>query len=208
MESKEDEESTQERTPPQDAKNLVTALTQLLLDESPGTSDTITARALSVPSFLAGGANTSTRFLESQRPSSSSNDDEGFLPLPGFLADSQVRMALRQAAVLHNQGPLPDASPSHVSPPFAQHPRFQREREMGAHIALDFHPSLGPSGYPTSTYVPLSPAHLHPRDPVSGSSGIPDKFAPGKETESVLKLTKRPKLRAKDISHRHSLGGM
>ena len=188
MESKEDEELTQERTSPPDAKTLVTALSQLLLDGSPGTLDTTNARASFVPRIFDGGAITGTRFLENQRPSSSSVGDEGFLPLPGFLADSQVRMAIRQAAVLHNQGQLPDASPSHVSPPFAQHPRFQREREMGAHVALDFHPSLGPSGHPTSTYVPLSPAHLYPRDPVSESLGIPDKF--------VLKLTKRPKLSA------------
>jgi hypothetical protein len=36
---------------------------------------------------------------------------------------------------------------------------------------------------------------------------VPGKFVPGHETESVLKLTKRSKLRPKDESHRRSLGG-
>ncbi len=36
---------------------------------------------------------------------------------------------------------------------------------------------------------------------------IPEKFVPGRETASVLKITKRPKLCPKDLLHRRSLEG-
>ncbi len=155
MEFKENEESTQGQTP-QDAKTLVNALSQLLLDEPPGTLDTTNTSASFVPGVFANGTSTSTRSLENQRPSSSSADEEEFLPLPGILADSQVRMALRQAAALHNQGPLPDASPTHVPPPFAQHPRFQGER--------DRRPCC--FGFPSSSWS-FQISHLNLRAPFS-----------------------------------------
>jgi hypothetical protein len=53
----------------------------------------------------------------------------------------------------------------------------------------------------------MSPAHLSSSDLAPASSSLLEKFAPGKETESVLKITKRPKLRPKDVSHRRSLDG-
>ncbi len=198
-ERQQDEEISQGQTTDIDAKTIVTALTQLLLDEPSEVLNTVgTSRTPGLSSITA---NIGFRAMEMQRQSSSSVEDNDHLPLPGFLVDSQVRMALRQAATLHTQGLPLDVSPTHLSPPFVQHPHFQRERDAGAHVALDFHPSLGPSGQPTSSYVPYSP--VHPRDPVSGHFGLPEKFAPGNETESVLKLTKRPKFRAKDISHGH-----
>jgi hypothetical protein len=51
----------------------------------------------------------------------------------------------------------------------------------------------------------LTLPHSH-QESLSGSSGVPGKFNPGQETESVVKLTKRPKLREKDVAHRRSLG--
>jgi hypothetical protein len=131
------------------------------------------------------------------------------LPLPGFLAESDVRMAIHRAiTALQTPGPFHDAPSPHFYPPLAQHPRFQRERERGAHVSSDFHPSLGTSGHPASTYVPFSPNHLFSREFASEISGVLAKFEPGNESESVLKLTKRPKLRPKDLSPRRSLGGL
>ncbi len=57
--------------------------------------------------------------------------------------------------------------------------------------ALDFHPSLGPSGYESSS--------------VPESRDLPPRFVAGQESSSVLQITKRPKLRAKDVAHRQSL---
>jgi hypothetical protein len=59
-------------------------------------------------------------------------------------------------------------------------------------------------------FLTMSHSHLsHPtlsQESLLGSSGVPGKFNPGQETESVIKLTKRPKLREKDVAHRRSLG--
>jgi hypothetical protein len=74
---------------------------------------------------------------------------------------------------------------------------------LGPLTARDFHPSLwhAASPYPSS-HVPLPSQEQAPE-----SSGISSKFVPGNESESVLKLTKRPRLRPKDVSHRRSLAG-
>jgi hypothetical protein len=180
MASRQEDEEPAQGQPLDDTTTIVTALTQLLLDDPLESLNTASTSTSSAPRFSSIGVSTGNRSLEMQRQSSSSVDVNDTFPLPGFLADSQVRMALRHAASLQTQGLPIDVSPTHLSPPFAQHPRFQRERDAGAHVALDFHPSLGPSGYPTSSYVPPSPVHPYPHDPVSGSFGIPEKFAPGK----------------------------
>jgi hypothetical protein len=114
--------------------------------------------------------------------------------------------AIHRATALQQHGPFHADLPPHITPPHVQHPRFLPESERGAHVASDFHPSLGPSGHATSTYVPFSPPHLYQREVAGKGSKVQDKFAPGNESESVLKLTKRPKLRPKDLSHRRSLG--
>ena len=129
--------------------------------------------------------------------------DGGTPPLPGFLADSQVRMAMHRAAALQPQSQwLPhDTSPSHLSPPFVERPRF--------------HLDMGIEGY-QATNIPLANALTHPhpsppqlflRETVSEHGALPERFVPGKETESVLRLVKHPKLRPKDLSHRQSLAG-
>ncbi len=74
---------------------------------------------------------------------------------------------------------------------------------MGPLSARDFHPSLWHAASP----YPSSPAPLISQEQAPDSSGIAPKFVPGNESESVLKLTKRPRLRPKDVSHRRSLAG-
>jgi hypothetical protein len=66
------------------------------------------------------------------------------------------------------------------------------------------HSSLGSYGPPVLTQFSRSPTQIsrEPTPPI-----VPERFVPGKETESVLKITKRPKLRPKDLSHRQSLDG-
>ena len=110
---------------------------------------------------------------------------------------------MHRAAALQPQSQwLPhDTSPSHLSPPFVERPRFHLE--------------MGIEGYQT-TNIPLANALTHPhpsppqlflRETVSEHGALPERFVPGKETESVLRLVKRPKLRPKDLSHRQSLAG-
>ena len=111
-ERQQDEEISQGQTTANDAKTIVTALTQLLLDEPSEPLNTVgTSR---IPGLSSIAANTGFHALEMQRQSSSSVDVDESLPLPGFLADSQVRMALRHAATLHTQGLPLDVSPTHL----------------------------------------------------------------------------------------------
>ncbi len=99
MESRQQDEESAQGFSADDAKTIVTALTQLLLDEPSETLNTVNAS--SAPGFSSIGTSTGNSSLEMQRPSSSSVDANETLPLPGFLADSQVRMALCHAASLH-----------------------------------------------------------------------------------------------------------
>jgi hypothetical protein len=55
--------------------------------------------------------------------------------------------------------------------------------------------------------APYSFSHPSPREATVPAASVPEKFAPGRETASVLKITKRPKLRPKDVLHRRSLEG-
>jgi hypothetical protein len=59
---------------------------------------------------------------------------------------------------------------------------------------------------PLASVRPRVPTQGSSAIPTQGSSAVPDRFVPGHETESVLKITKRPRLRPKDVSHRRSLG--
>jgi hypothetical protein len=129
--------------------------------------------------------------------------DGGGAPLPGFLADSQVRMAMHRAAALQPRSQrLPhDASPTHLSPSFVERPRFHLERGIEGYQATNI-PLAN-----VLTHPHPSPPHLFPRETVSVHGVLPERFVPGKETESVLRLVKRPKLRPKDLSHRQSLVG-
>ncbi len=128
--------------------------------------------------------NTSIPLAEQNEPSS---------PLmPAFLADHHVAVAIGQANALHTQ---------RVGQPAVLSVRFRPTfLHGGVHDfggaperlnSLDFHPSLGPSGYESSSSV-------EPRYLLS-------KFLTGQETASVQQITKRPKLRAKDVAHRQSL---
>jgi hypothetical protein len=136
------------------------------------------------------------------------DDEGGSLPLPGFLSDSCVGMALRRAGALPLQRTLHEALSSHPSPVFDERSHFPSERERGTYVAADFHPSLGPSGYPHLPFsAPYSSSPLSPRGTVVAPPSIPEKFVPGNESASVLKITKRPKLRPKDLLHRRSLEG-
>jgi hypothetical protein len=108
--------------------------------------------------------------------------------LPAFLSDSQVRAALQRANSLRPQGHLKfPSSMAHAQP------QFQAERDLRDAPAIPFYHVFG---YPDSSYPSKNPEQ----------SGVPTKFVPGQETASVLKITKRPRLRPKDISHRQSLG--
>ena len=66
--------------------------------------------------------------------------------------------------------------------------------------------TAGGQSFAVANPLPYSPAPQRFRAPAPESSGVPAKFAQGQETESVLKITKRPRLRPKDVSHRRSLG--
>jgi hypothetical protein len=59
--------------------------------------------------------------------------------------------------------------------------------------SLDILPTTGP------------PPPSHESSAVEAYDPLPSKFVPGRETASVLQISKRPKLRAKDVAHRQSL---
>jgi hypothetical protein len=203
-----------------DARTLVTALTrQLNLAEHESSGLTDTSAGLSHATNddtvlpVREHSNTSTRASDfvSARPNDTfiyHDDDGGEPPLPEFLARSHIQMALHQAEALHTQRQLLDGSLSHVSPTFAARPASLREGGgRGSLVVPEPHSRFGSLGRLPTTYVPNSPTYLLPSELAATSSSVPDKFAPGKESESVLKITKRPKLRPKDISHRRSLDG-
>jgi hypothetical protein len=130
--------------------------------------------------------------------------DGGIPPLPGFLAVSQVRMAVHRAAALLPQSQwLPhDVSPTHFPPSPAERPRFHLERGIGGYQKTNM-PLADALTRPHS-----SPSHLSPTSRGSASEhgqSLPERFVSGKETESVLRLAKRLKLRPKDLYHRQSL---
>jgi hypothetical protein len=70
---------------------------------------------------------------------------------------------------------------------------------------------LGSIGFACSEFAAsqpqsYSPASLHTRTSAQENSGVPERFVAGQGSESVLKITKRPRLRPEDVSHRRCLG--
>ncbi len=115
-----------------------------------------------------------------------------------------MRAALHRAVNAHSQEAFSDEAPPHSYFPHLR-PTELGGRDLGWQTlsAHDFHPSLWHAAIPH----PTSPASLSSQERGPESAGVSSKFVPGKETESVLKLTKRPRLRPKDVSHRRSLAG-
>jgi hypothetical protein len=72
-------------------------------------------------------------------------------------------------------------------------PQIQAERDLRNAPARPFYPV---TSYPDSSYPSHNPEQ----------SRVPSRFVTGQETASVLKITKHPRLRPKDVSHRQSLG--
>jgi hypothetical protein len=194
-------------TLPGDARALVAALTNLLLDDHPPPPRTAEETQID-PQRHTNATITPDVILRNFTSTSSSNDgDEGQTPLPPtFLADSQVRAALQRADSLRPQGHLSD-EPYFPSSVMGVTPLFQDGREQGGILSRDFHPTMGPYAYPDSSYAPRSPVTLPSQDSNPEHVGVSAKFEQGKETASVLQITRRPRLRPKDISHRQSLGG-
>jgi hypothetical protein len=111
--------------------------------------------------------------------------------MPAFLADHNVAAAIGRANALHTQRVGQPAVLSVRFDPTFLHGGVADFGGIPERLnSLDFHPSLGPSGYESSS--------AEPRD-------LPSKFLTGQETASVQQITKRPKLRAKDVAHRQSL---
>jgi hypothetical protein len=195
-----------------DAKVLVVALTEQLrnnaLGEASRTQQYVPVNDASTRATLD---STTARDMENTGNSSLDiNNDfcdqvEESFPLPDFLAESQVRAALHRAVNAHAQEAFSDEAS-----PFSHFPTL-RPAEMGGRdigwqtlMARDFHPSLWHATLPhSSSPVPLSPYQERALE----SAEVASKFVPGHETESVLKLSKRPRLRPKDVSHRRSLAG-
>ena len=190
-----------------DTRTLVTALTELLRDDQP---PRITQQPLqTAPMMHTTSTTTPDAILRNITSTSSSNDgDERQSPLlPAFLADSQVRAALQRADSLRPQGHLSD-EPYFPSSLMSVPPHYQDGREQAEdNQPRDFHPSMGLFAYPDSSYAPRSPVPLHSQGLDPEHVGVSAKFEPGKETASVLQITRRPRLRPKDVSHRQSLGG-
>ncbi len=112
--------------------------------------------------------------------------------MPAFLADHNVAATIGRANALYTQRVGQPAVLSVRFDPTFLHggiPDFGGAPERLN--SLDFHPSLGPSGYESSSSA-------EPRD-------LPSKFLTGQETASVQQITKRPKLRAKNVAHHQSL---
>ena len=197
-ESKQDDEGTQ-----RDSKTLVTALTQQLgqshLDEPHREQPRVHAGIDTTAGV--GSSNDNTGKSSPQVNDFCDHVEESF-PLPEFLAESHLRAALHRAANAHSQEAISDEAPPY---PFFPHMRSAPlgEREWGPLIARDFHPTLWHAASP----YPSSPVPFTSQEQAPESSGILAKFVPGNESESVLKLTKRPRLRPKDVSHRRSLAG-
>jgi hypothetical protein len=136
-------------------------------------------------------------------------------PLPELLSDASVWATLHRANALHPQGHLSD-EPQFPSALGGLQTRHLDVRVRAYTAERDF---LWGQNLDGSQPSPYSSAFLRPRIAARGSSGVPERsqtqessgvperFVPGSETESVLKITKRPRLRPKDISHRRSLVG-
>ncbi len=123
----------------------------------------------------------------------SSEENAGSTPLlPSFLAEHNVAEAIRRANLLYIQRVgHPAVFSSRFDPAFLQGGGTAFGETAERLNSLDFHPSFGPSGYESF--------------PGEEARDLPPRFASGQESASVLQITKRPKLRAKDVAHRQSL---
>ncbi len=102
--------------------------------------------------------------------------------------------ALRRANTLHTQ---------RVGHPAVLQSRFAPTGDIGGSPAFSWEG-------PLHSLDLLPPGHFLSAQESSAVDSkdvdpLPTKFLPGQATESVLKVTKRPKLRAKDVAHRKSL---
>jgi hypothetical protein len=197
-----------EQLPAEDAKALVVALTEQLRINNIGETDQRNTAA-SIPARTTLGATVARNEDITRNSSSDINDNfydhvEESFPLPDFLAESNVRAALHRAVNAHSQEAFSDEAP-----PRSHFPNL-RPMELGGQdsgrqtlMARDFHPSLWHAALPHPP-SPITP--LLSQEGGLDSAGVSSKFVPGNETDSVLKLTKRPRLRPKDVSHRRSLG--
>jgi hypothetical protein len=190
MDHKENDQDHQ----PADAKTLVNALTNLMLDD-PTPPLEMHGRPIAEsmqPANAHGDADTA---LTNFTGNSSLNDvppngDRRTPPTPAFLEDRHVREALLRANSLRPQGHLDD-EPHFPSSFMGTHSRLRVEGEWGG--ALGNLPLNEPArvayplvAYPDTSYAPRYPAlnQAHP--------GIGTRFQPGQETASVLQITKRP----------------
>jgi hypothetical protein len=131
----------------------------------------------------------------------SSSEEETF---PAFLGETQVLETLRRAGDLFQQRHgLNGTTP--FAPPLSDWARLRALYGVPPSLA-----NLEPDF--SSTFVaPSVPTKAVPRGYVDSSYALPGngvnaKFTAGNESTSVLQLTKRPKLRTKDLAHRQSLG--
>jgi hypothetical protein len=128
MSSRSDDEEMKQESSEDDSRTLVAALTQqLLLDDPPAQPNTTSVPA---PLFQKDiGLDTGNLASKRDTDRDHQGEEEGDLPLPGFLAEAEVRLAIRRATTLQTQGPFHDAPSPYFSPHwFNIHASNARER--------------------------------------------------------------------------------
>jgi hypothetical protein len=207
MDSHQDDEETKQESSGEETRTLVTALTQQLLvddrDGVPRVEPTTSVMHEDAPPRI-NSTSTGNLLFNDQFfcPPTSGTDERDLSVLPEFLSDASIRAALNRANALHPQGHLSD------EPQFPSALGGDRPRHLGArdHDDLITREMVGSPDIAASNSLPYSPAPQRIRVPAHESLGVPDRFVSGHESESVLKITKRPRLRPKDVTHRRSLG--
>jgi hypothetical protein len=209
MDSRQDEDETKrDSSDTEDPRTLVTALTQQLMMSDGNAAQVIPSNA-GASTRDARAGNTGISLSEDQTlflPSTDEDEHESSL-LPEFLSDASVRAALHRANALRPQGHFSD-EPQFPSALGRAQEGSQETRVRDTTDRRDFFGNVD-FAYPEPVFPqlqPHSPATLHPRVSAQESPGVPERFVTGQESESVLKITKRPRLRPKDVSHRRSLG--
>jgi hypothetical protein len=141
MDHSQEQKETNPKSSADDTKDLVTALTGLLLDDQPLPPRISEHQPQTDPQMHTVDTTTPDAILRNFTSTSSSNDgDEGQTSLlPGFLADSQVRAALHRADSLRPQGHLSD-EPYFPSSFMGVPPHYQDGREQEGNQPRDFHP--------------------------------------------------------------------
>jgi hypothetical protein len=129
----------------------------------------------------------------------STHEDETF---PAFLGGAQVVEAMRRAGDLFQQRHgLNGITP--LAPPVSDWARLRALYGLTPFVANP-EPELPFLALPALTKAEIQ-GYADTSYAIPGS-GVHAKFAAGNESSSVLQITKRPKLRSKDIAHRRSLG--